>query len=115
MYCRNCGKEIPDGSSFCPECGASQRDDVQVQNVRTVESKTNTKSIVGLVISLIGLLIFSSLILGPVSAIVSYFGYKECKERNENGSVLAILGMIIGGIAFLAGLYIQAMSSYYYW
>lgn len=22
MYCRNCGKQIDDGVSFCPECGA---------------------------------------------------------------------------------------------
>ena len=22
MYCENCGKKIPDGSKFCPECGA---------------------------------------------------------------------------------------------
>lgn len=21
MYCRNCGKEIPEGGRFCPECG----------------------------------------------------------------------------------------------
>lgn len=21
MYCNNCGKEIPNGSTFCPECG----------------------------------------------------------------------------------------------
>lgn len=24
MFCRNCGKEIPDGTNFCPECGISQ-------------------------------------------------------------------------------------------
>lgn len=23
MYCRNCGKQIPDDAKFCPECGAS--------------------------------------------------------------------------------------------
>ena len=23
-YCENCGKEIPEGSGFCPECGAHQ-------------------------------------------------------------------------------------------
>lgn len=23
MYCQNCGKEIPDGAKFCPECGHS--------------------------------------------------------------------------------------------
>ena len=24
MYCKNCGKEIPEGVRFCPECGADQ-------------------------------------------------------------------------------------------
>ncbi|MFB0919753.1 MAG: DUF4177 domain-containing protein [Oscillospiraceae bacterium] len=24
MFCHNCGKQIPDGSDFCPECGATQ-------------------------------------------------------------------------------------------
>lgn len=24
MYCRNCGKELPEGGKFCPSCGASQ-------------------------------------------------------------------------------------------
>ena len=23
MFCENCGKQIPDGSAFCPECGAN--------------------------------------------------------------------------------------------
>jgi|GEM_PF-5126084 heme/copper-type cytochrome/quinol oxidase subunit 2 len=26
MFCRKCGKAIPDGSVFCPECGASQKE-----------------------------------------------------------------------------------------
>lgn len=25
MYCHNCGKEIPTGSNYCPNCGTSQR------------------------------------------------------------------------------------------
>lgn len=24
MYCRNCGKELPTGSNYCPDCGAKQ-------------------------------------------------------------------------------------------
>lgn len=31
MFCKQCGKEIEDGSSFCPFCGASQADDAQAQ------------------------------------------------------------------------------------
>lgn len=28
MYCPNCGKEIPDGSKFCKECGANIKESV---------------------------------------------------------------------------------------
>ncbi len=31
MFCKQCGKEIEDGSTFCPFCGASQADDAQAQ------------------------------------------------------------------------------------
>ena len=24
MYCTNCGNEIPEGTKFCPNCGANQ-------------------------------------------------------------------------------------------
>lgn len=26
MFCKKCGKEIPDGAQFCPHCGAAQDD-----------------------------------------------------------------------------------------
>ena len=29
MFCFKCGKELPDGSKFCPECGASQEQRVE--------------------------------------------------------------------------------------
>ena len=28
MFCANCGKSIPDGSKFCPECGSAQTSSV---------------------------------------------------------------------------------------
>ena len=26
MYCKNCGKQLPDGAQFCDGCGAQQVD-----------------------------------------------------------------------------------------
>ena len=31
MYCRFCGKQIPDQAKFCPECGARKEDFEMVQ------------------------------------------------------------------------------------
>lgn len=31
MYCQNCGKEIPNDSVFCPECGVKQTDQQPIQ------------------------------------------------------------------------------------
>jgi len=44
MYCPNCGKEIPDGSKFCPYCGAKlsltgESEGSQVQSVLSEEEQ----------------------------------------------------------------------------
>ncbi|NLH02070.1 MAG: zinc-ribbon domain-containing protein [Clostridiales bacterium] len=40
MFCNNCGKQIPDNSEFCPECGATQRAAVNQYNQPPVVTKT---------------------------------------------------------------------------
>ena len=30
MFCKNCGKEIADGTKFCPQCGAIQENQTNV-------------------------------------------------------------------------------------
>jgi len=42
MFCPKCGKEVPDGSKFCPYCGTSlegKPDKSQTQNVLTEEER----------------------------------------------------------------------------
>ena len=34
MFCKYCGKEIPDGSTFCPECGANLTENTPPQTPR---------------------------------------------------------------------------------
>lgn len=116
MYCMNCGKQIPNGAVYCPECGTSQRDSAPQSSGNTADHTYekrqsavnkvpyNTLCILGLVISGTSLLLnFLGLVglVGLGGIIVSIMGLKSCKKKNENGKVLAIIGIVIGAISVL--------------
>ena len=42
MFCPNCGKQIPDGSAFCPQCGAATGVNCTMQNTSTQSSAGST-------------------------------------------------------------------------
>lgn len=69
MFCSNCGKEIPDGSVFCLECGTRLVSDSKEQNSLVINNSEKKKQlkwlfialgILVIVISVVGLLIYSS-------------------------------------------------------
>lgn len=96
MFCSNCGKEIKDGATFCPECGAAQQGTTppptsNVGNYATPTSQStvqkapyNTMCIVGLVISCISLLLNFWGLVGIAGTVVSVIGLNSCKQKNEN-------------------------------
>ncbi|MBO4879977.1 MAG: zinc-ribbon domain-containing protein [Clostridia bacterium] len=45
-FCSACGKEIPDGTKFCPYCGATVEGEVKIEDVPQ-QSKFDTKDIMG--------------------------------------------------------------------
>lgn len=116
MFCSNCGKEIKDGATFCPECGAAQQGTTppptsNVGNYATPTSQStvqkapyNTMCIVGLVISCISLLLNFGGLVGIAGTVVSVIGLNSCKQKNENGKALAIIGIVIGVFSILYGL-----------
>ena len=110
MFCINCGKEIKDESTFCPECGAAQQQQPAIPSISSKnqssiqKAPTNTMCIVGLVISGISLLLNFFGIVGIAGIIVSTIGLIDCKKKNENGKKLAIIGIIIGGFSILYAL-----------
>ena len=81
MYCKNCGNEIIDGSTFCSKCGSAISN-----NMSTTKSNQKSKIIKGFIIGFISgflscgailpnttnvvVLIFPSIILGFLGAIV---------------------------------------------
>lgn len=115
MFCSNCGKEIKDGATFCPECGTAQQVTTppptsNVGNYATPTSQPtvqkapyNTMCIVGLVISCISILLNFYGLVGIAGTIVSVIGLNSCKQKNENGKALAIFGIVIGVMSIIQG------------
>lgn len=116
MFCVNCGKEISDGSTFCPECGAAQQGTTPpptsntgnyanpVNQSAVKKAPYNMMCIIGLVISGISLLLNFFGLVGIAGTIVSVIGLTSCKQKNENGKALAIIGIVIGVFSILYGL-----------
>lgn len=120
MYCHNCGKQIADGSHFCPECGAEQvsavkqgnseqEDETQTKkelenNAGVSEEKTTQKpelevrkvsrlSIAAVIMSLLGFFGFIGSILGIVDLCIN-------RKSKHFFSILAIfLGLFITFVA----------------
>ncbi|MCI5587815.1 MAG: zinc-ribbon domain-containing protein, partial [Lachnospiraceae bacterium] len=47
MFCKNCGTQVPDGTKFCPECGAeltSPADNDAGQISGTIQTETIQKT-----------------------------------------------------------------------
>lgn len=115
MHCINCGKEIEDNSNFCPECGAPQQGTTSqsapnagnyanpINQPTAKKAPYNTMCILGLVISGISLLINFFGLVGIAGTIVSIVGFKSCKQKNENGEELAIIGTAIGVLSIFYG------------
>ena len=121
MFCTNCGKEIQEGSAFCPECGATQQGATPpVTNAGGYSNPTsqpvvqkvpyNTMCIIGLVISGISLLLNFGGLVGIAGTIVSVIGLLRCKQKNENGKALAIIGIIIGVCSIFYGFFAIFMA-----
>lgn len=118
MFCSKCGAEIPDGSQWCPKCGAQQG--VPVQNLEqnpnlaiNAQPQSAPGAVSGFVLSLAGLLLDWTPIVGLALSIVGVVlcskGKKEVATKPavytntgllSAGQVIGIIG-IVGGIGML--------------
>lgn len=117
MYCSNCGKEINNEVAFCPECGTAQQrttpppganygsyNNTAANQPYLKDTPYNTMCIIGLVVSGISLLLNFYGLVGIAGTVLSVLGLISCKERNERGRNLAVIGIVIGAISILYGL-----------
>lgn len=85
MYCKNCGNELYEQASCCPECGCPTGKGNGAES-QEGNKKTNTLAIVGFVLS------FFVAIAGLVCSIIAR---KQIRETGEGGAGLALAGLII--------------------
>lgn len=45
MFCKRCGKNIPDGSDFCQHCGTNQNSSIPPEATQSKDSKSNSNGI----------------------------------------------------------------------
>lgn len=110
MFCIHCGKEIPEGSAYCPECGGVQKvEEVPVTDAPLspmaepdpapaplAKTKYNALSIVGFVIGLVSWFLNFWGLMGIAALVVSILGLLGCHRKNEKGMVFAIVGICSG-------------------
>lgn len=130
MYCHNCGKQITDGSHFCPECGAEQvitdkkaepdfgfTDPEQKEmNNREVSEKTglpqkenSKKKISGL--SIVAVFVSMCGGLGFIGTILAIIDIVKNKKNNHGFSIVAIILGIIMTYCFLPDLVYGSSNS----
>lgn len=91
-FCTECGKELNDSAYICPNCGVKAVGPVSAGTPAVNTGKTNGMAIAGFILSF-----FAPL----VGLILSIVGLNQCKKSGENGSGLALAGIIISVVAML--------------
>lgn len=106
MYCSSCGKQIPEDSIACPECGAAQsgatasgRVGQPVQTQTASKPPYNIMCIIGLVVSAISLFYNLLGIVGIAGVVLSVVGIVQVGRKNESGKVMGIVGIVLGALS----------------
>jgi type IV pilus assembly protein PilA len=107
MFCNHCGREIPDNSQFCNNCGANLAAanpagpyPVVPPPGPTETVPTSGKATASLILGILGLTIFSILTAIP-AIILGHSSRKEIKASGGRlkGEGLALAGLIMGWIS----------------
>ena len=122
MFCKKCGKQVEDGSSFCPYCGADLREQQEEVVDANFDEPTPSRgpwkafAIVGYVLGIVGFAT-SFLIFGMDIAIFgivfSALGKKttdeDAKAKAEKGLKLSIAGTIISFVLLFVLIVVAAV------
>ena len=96
MYCKECGNELSENTTFCDKCGARQ-------DVVKKQEQTNVLSIVGIIVAGISIFLNFWGIVGIAAVIISSIALLQINKSNEKGKGIAITGISIGALSVLYG------------
>ncbi len=109
MFCKNCGKELPDNSTFCKFCGEKQAAKTIKQNQRAeMHNKWNVFCVVAPFISVVSFFsafVSAESLAGLIVSVISSIGVAQAILNREKGALLGVLGFIAGAImVIIAGI-----------
>lgn len=125
MYCHRCGHEIDENVSFCPYCGQKQEKSTPKYQYSSATQNSshefrdmaddagrklalyNSMCLIGFGLSVLSL--FTNNIAGIVGLIVSIIGLRQQRGTNQKGKILAIVGIIIGGVQAAMTVFVLVM------
>lgn len=111
MFCRNCGKQLEDGWSVCPDCGAEVRSEAQTspsyqmnqtyqmyqpiqgEPPKQQETVCQGMSVASLVLGIVGL-VLSCIVIGVVPCIIGAVLSLVALVKQDRKSGIAIAGFI---------------------
>ncbi len=134
IKCGECGKEVSDKASSCPNCGnpinskytktervcehcgGSVYDNAttcvhcgkelkESKRITVTKKKTNSLASAGFILGFIAMIIDFFAILGILAVVLSSIGSVQIKNNNESGMGYAILGFILGFISIRFTMY----------
>lgn len=125
MFCKFCGKEIPDSSTFCPSCG-KQLDGAQqvVQHVHIVSGQSTKNLGLGMALAFLfgplGLLYSSVKYACILVAVCTFLGLVSCGSMmngmhtpHNDGSGAIMFGGVLFWIVFLGSWLGSIILSWY--
>lgn len=109
MICKNCGKELNDGLTACPACGAAVSSEEVLQPQAPAEGPAKNLGIASLVCSILAAYghLFGLLPVLPLSIasiVTGILSNKKAKAAGQKKSGFATAGLITGSV--VAGLHV---------
>lgn len=105
MFCYKCGKQLDEGTNFCPHCGATQKKDENNQQKEDAKKVKSSQKQMKANKKVIAIACVAVVILGAIIGIVASISAK----KNEEAMIKAVIGTEWHGFHAGLGRYIDVI------